>query len=1427
MKRLFLKIVLLVNVVSFSQVVTIDDSSYTADDLVSLLLNTSCVEFANATFSSNQSVAYFTNNGSAFPIQEGIVIRSGNVSDTQGNYTGANLGSTTLNGGSDAFLQGLSDLSSGTTESIIDLAYLQFDFVSVANSFNFNFLFASNEYGDYQCLSNDIFAFELIDLVTNSITNLAVVPNTTTPVSVKTIKNSIYNTTCSSTNPGLFAVYNVDDPGASTINMRGYTVVLSASSAIIPNHPYRLKMVVADYLSSNYDSAVFIGAGSFTTDFDLGPDQIICSGDQFLLDTGLDSTYTFQWLQDGGVIPNETGSAYTVTEPGIYEVIIDKGGCHIEESITFHPLSVTVPQNLFTCDSGATTYSFDLTLNDENYLGIDNIKYDIFYYASMADVTADNPISQSELTAFQSSGQTIYVRIFNIQTGNFCDALYSFDLVIDPPVVAGTEIVGDICDELGTSISYDLSLHDPDVVNGQTGNFVITYYNSESDAFNGENSINNVVAIPAGTSTIVYWIRIAYANNSSCFDITNVEIMIHPLPLVDSISDIVECSNTILPVITNGTYFSLPNGSGLNLGQGGPGSYIEDSGTYYIFAGPDANGCTNQTSFQVTFIDEYGPRINNCGRFVVPVPLQGIGGFYTDFGGPNGTGTLIPSGTVYSNSSSSTIVQSIYYYAEVNGVLCRDDQFDIYIHPMPLVDEPDDVTYCDSYVLPSLSNGNYFTQSGGNGTALFAGDVITANQAIYVYNQLNHINSDGSQGFCSLENMFQVNIVDTSQFTDIHTCGSFMLPDIDFGGYFNQPGGQGSSIDPNVPLTSSQVVYYYAETTLSPNCTENLNYNITIYDAPAVDQVPNGNYCGEYIFPSLTNGTYYRLSGGPTVAGQQEVVLPAKIEIGGTYPSGTYYVYNETSYTLPDGSLITCTNEHAFTIVVRPFPGLDQAINRNECMPYSLSQPQLGTYYTEQGGPNGSGQIVDPNTIFTSTETFYLYYEDPVTGCTIDKEFQILFKGLNLPDYPDVARCDSYMLPPLINPTPNPESVNYVKYYFSSGGDPADEIDFSNYVFTPNNTPQTVYVYGINTDNHLAYCTEERSFIVTVLETPVLPDYSSYDNQNYCGEFTLPVLPSGNFTVNYYTQSGGDPTDILNPQNYEFSVDPGSQPQPFEVWVYAEISAYDESTDTMAKCYDEEYFQFTVYPRLLFDVEEGIICVDPETNQTFQSFVLEAGLDSSDFNVEWYLNEELVGIGLIYVAVEEGIYTAVPVKLTPEVPPDCNYAPVDVAVVQSSPAIASVAVTSPFEDVANAVVTIENGFGTYIYSLDEEEFQSGNEFFDLSSGEHVIVVRDVLGYCGDFTLPFTVIKYPKFFTPNGDTYNDTWNIWDLRDEYPDAIISIFDRYGKFLKQISPSGNGWDGMLNGKALPSTDYWFTVDYLYKGEQKKFKAHFALKR
>lgn len=138
------------------------------------------------------------------------------------------------------------------------------------------------------------------------------------------------------------------------------------------------------------------------------------------------------------------------------------------------------------------------------------------------------------------------------------------------------------------------------------------------------------------------------------------------------------------------------------------------------------------------------------------------------------------------------------------------------------------------------------------------------------------------------------------------------------------------------------------------------------------------------------------------------------------------------------------------------------------------------------------------------------------------------------------------------------------------------------------------------------------------------------------------------------------------------------------------------------------------------------------------------------------------------------------------------------------------------------------------YAIDNGAFQPYNRFENVPIGNHVAWVRSKSNGCAVMQV-FSVFGYPKFFTPNGDGYNDTWNIPGLSG-HPEARITIFDRNGKLLKQMSPNNNqGWDGTFNGRELPSTDYWFSVEFTndlpgndeLNGRQVKYTGHFSLKR
>lgn len=159
-------------------------------------------------------------------------------------------------------------------------------------------------------------------------------------------------------------------------------------------------------------------------------------------------------------------------------------------------------------------------------------------------------------------------------------------------------------------------------------------------------------------------------------------------------------------------------------------------------------------------------------------------------------------------------------------------------------------------------------------------------------------------------------------------------------------------------------------------------------------------------------------------------------------------------------------------------------------------------------------------------------------------------------------------------------------------------------------------------------------------------------------------------------------------------------------------------------------------------------------------------------------------------------------------------------------------VSSPFSDGGSTIeVTVrEGGTYSYEYQLDNGDFGPSNKFYGVGSGIHTIRVRSTTsGSCINLSKEILIIGYPPFFTPNGDGHNDIWNIIRFDDDdFSISNIFIFDRYGKLLKQLKPSDPGWDGTYNGVAMPSTDYWFTLNYKKEdGSNQIFRSHFSLKR
>ncbi|WP_396189090.1 T9SS type B sorting domain-containing protein [Flavobacterium sp.] len=333
------------------------------------------------------------------------------------------------------------------------------------------------------------------------------------------------------------------------------------------------------------------------------------------------------------------------------------------------------------------------------------------------------------------------------------------------------------------------------------------------------------------------------------------------------------------------------------------------------------------------------------------------------------------------------------------------------------------------------------------------------------------------------------------------------------------------------------------------------------------------------------------------------------------------------------------------------------------------------------------------------------------------------------------------------------------------------------------------------------------------------PDFDGIDYFNLNPAITaiLNLFPGNqNLTVTYYTSQANalaETNAITTLANFRNTI-PHSQ----TIWVRIDSSLNNDCVGL------GPYVTLTVNPLPNFDLPtRKILCVNPINGAGILP-VDATPTTPGNYSYTWTPANTNTNPA-IYNITQPGVYSVV---VTNTVTGCTKQDQIQVDI--SSPPVAVTAILNNelFAPGLSSIQAITSGgFGNYEYSLDNIEWQNSPVFNNLENGTYTIYVRDK-NECGQISSnAIRTISYPNYFTPNGDGYNDTWNIIGLTPEF-EAKIYIFDRYGKLLKEINPyKTNGWDGIYNGTPMPSTDYWFRIEYKQNGETKEFRSHFSLKR
>jgi len=362
-------------------------------------------------------------------------------------------------------------------------------------------------------------------------------------------------------------------------------------------------------------------------------------------------------------------------------------------------------------------------------------------------------------------------------------------------------------------------------------------------------------------------------------------------------------------------------------------------------------------------------------------------------------------------------------------------------------------------------------------------------------------------------------------------------------------------------------------------------------------------------------------------------------------------------------------------------------------------------------------------------------------------------------------------------------------------------------------TDQTIFVTVINEKG----CTNEAE-----LQLQVNP--SSADLSTGNTYYTCEIDPSGG------TLEGSFDLAAIGLQDYPdydvafYSTRTDAQ---LEINAISESNYISEATtiyvrvEVLNQCLGVEEFNLVVNP-------SPLVTIDPEfrvcTNNPDLQLVAEDGYDT----YVWYKtgagsDEFIVSSERAVNIIEAGEYRLELGWLFNNGSETCTNSKTFIVHPSNAATISNIEIEDLQEN--NQVTIMATGDGNYEYAIGDISgpYQDDPIIKNVLPGKVTIYVRDK-NNCGITQEEISVIGFPKFFSPNGDGVNESWNLIGV-DNDKEIAVSIFDRYGKLISRINSDDQyGWNGTFNGKRLPASDYWFKINL---EEGRVYKGHFTLKR
>ncbi len=1078
----------------------------------------------------------------------------------------------------------------------------------------------------------------------------------------------------------------------------------------------------------------------------------------------------------GGITPStSTPGTYTVTY-----TIAPTGGCPTITATT----SVTINPELaptITCGPPTTT---SVQFNWGAVTGATG--YDVSY--TVTGNPAVNAGSVGNVTTYDVTGLTpgsvvtITVTPTNPSGGCFKSASFACTASSCTPATANISYATPFCSNNATPQSVTLTGTGTYTGGGYTGTAGL--------AINATTGAITPGSSTAGSHTITYLLT----GTGGCPDVTaTTTIMITPLPTAAiSYASTSYCTSNTFPqgvsltgtgAYTGGTYSAAPAGLSINASTGAvtPGSSA--AGNYTItYTTPASGGCAAVTTTTMVTITQLPTATIS---YATP--------FCISTGTPQSvtiTGTAAYTGGTYSAPGGLTI--------DVNtGAITPNTSIA--------------GTYIVTYTIPA---------SAGCSTT-------TATTSVTINGLPVAVATPATQVICSGNT--------TSIAISSATAGTtFAWTVVQSGGAAGASNGTGNSIAQTLTTGTAAGTVVYTITPTANGCagapidvTITVNASPTATATPAVSAICSGQSTGITLTSTLPGTTYSWTASqsGATGASDGTGNVISQVLTAGTGIGTVIYTITPTAngcVGMPITATVTVTPPPTATAT----PDV-QSVCSNGTTNIALTSSVPGTVFTWNvvqtnvtGASPGTGNVIAQTLIATSIGEAVYVITPTTNGC---------------PGTPITVRITVYPNPTVtanpasdsicsgsttnISLSSNLAATTYSWTVITSGlvfGASSGSGDLIAQTLTVLGSSSGSVTYTITPVSN--NCTG-ASIDVTVVVNPSPEVFADTSSVTICsGEspnITLfPSVPGTTFTWTYVatgvTGASNGNTDFIDQDLFATGTTPGTV-------VYTVIPTANGCTGLSSD------FTVTVNPLPTPTLEDGIICVDAN-GDTFKTYTFETGFSNATYDFVWsYFNGTTTTIingasSNSYEASEVGTYY---VQVTNTIT-GC-VSPLVSGVVTSSTPAANVTVTGSVAFTDNATITVLPA--GYLYSLDEGIVQEENVFTNITPGTHSVTITDVNG-CTNETKTVFIIGYPHYFTPNGDGINDNWNIIGLDASY-NAKIYIFDRYGKLIKQISPNGQGWDGTYNGEPLPSTDYWFNVEYIELGQGKIFNSHFSLKR